>query len=95
VIVLLPTSKKLLCLSYWKVYDDVWTSIPEVSYYGYWDNSDPENGVTDAEWEQREKDWDAALPYEDAVPSYRGFTATILTHDIPLPADIKRSHEQD
>lgn len=30
----------------------------EVEYYGYWNNSDPQEGVTEAEWEQREKDWE-------------------------------------
>lgn len=31
---------------------------PEVEYYGYWNNSDPEEGVSDEEWEQRRIDWE-------------------------------------
>lgn len=29
-----------------------------VEYYGYWNNVDPPEDVTDDEWDQRKKDWD-------------------------------------
>lgn len=35
-----------------------------VERYGYWDNTDPEEGVSDREWRQREKDWEIACNYE-------------------------------
>ena len=92
-IVLIPVGRKLLCLAYWqnKEYDAVWKKLPEVSSYGYWDNVDPEEGADDAEWRQRQEDWDAALPDEDPIPSHRGFTATILTHDIPRPDQLQKT----
>lgn len=38
--------------------------LPEwVQSYGYWDNTDPEEGVSDREWERRKKDWDIACRY--------------------------------
>ncbi|MFE8701087.1 hypothetical protein ACFYKX_10820 [Cytobacillus sp. FJAT-54145] len=37
-------------------------SHPEVSYYGYWNNTEPDEEVSEEEWEQRKADWDEALP---------------------------------
>lgn len=34
----------------------------EVSEYGYWNNTDQPNDVSDTAWDQREKDWEIALP---------------------------------
>jgi hypothetical protein len=31
---------------------------PYIEWYGYWNNSDPPEDITDEEWEQREKDWE-------------------------------------
>lgn len=31
---------------------------PEVEYYGYWNNSDSPEDVTDEEWDQRKNDWE-------------------------------------
>jgi hypothetical protein len=35
----------------------------ECEEYGYWDNTDPEDGVTDAQWEARRKAWGYALAH--------------------------------
>jgi hypothetical protein len=36
-----------------------------VESYGYWDNTDQEEGVSDKAWRQRERDWQiACLPHE-------------------------------
>jgi hypothetical protein len=35
-----------------------------VESYGYWDNVDPDEDVSDREWRQREKDWEIAFNYE-------------------------------
>jgi len=92
-IVLIPVGQKLLCLTYWqnREYDAVWKRLTEVSYYGYWDNTDPEEGIDYDEWRRRGKVWETALPDEDPIPSHRGFTATILTHDIPRPDQLKKT----
>ena len=44
--------------------------------YGYWDNTDPEKGVSKKEWDRRERDWDAALP-SPSIPAQCGFTVTL------------------
>jgi hypothetical protein len=48
--------------------------------YGYWDNTDPEEGCTDHHWEQRRQEWGIALSnpttseYFDAAPSEVGLS---------------------
>lgn len=37
-------------------------NLPEVSWYGYWNNVDAPEDMSEEEWEQRKKDWDEALP---------------------------------
>lgn len=37
-------------------------ALPGVREYGYWDNTDKPEDVTDMEWSQRYKDWEEALP---------------------------------
>lgn len=41
---------------------ELWESLPEITYYGYWNNTDPDKSVSEEEWEQRRKDWNEALP---------------------------------
>lgn len=49
-----------------------------IEEYGYWNNTDPPEGVTDEEWAQREQDWNQALP-GPGIPSRCGLcTAEIL-----------------
>jgi len=49
--------------------------------YGYWDNTDPERGVAEKDWDKREKDWDEALgqgiPGQDGIPAQNGFSVTL------------------
>lgn len=49
---------------------------PFVAPYGYWDNTDQEEGVSDEDWERRGEDWEEALG-RNWVPSLNGFTAEI------------------
>ena len=32
--------------------------LDNVEYYGYWDNTDPPENISDKKWEEREKDWE-------------------------------------
>ena len=47
--------ERLLCMTF----EDnrglrrVWEDIPEVSYYGYWNNTDQPENISDIEWEKR------------------------------------------
>lgn len=44
--------------------------------YGYWNNTDPDKSVSQKEWNQREKDWNAALP-GIGIPADNGFTVQL------------------
>lgn len=67
---------------------DVLTKTPwfqghiDLTPYPYWDNSDPDENVTEAEWQQRKMEWDEAL--KNHTPAMSGFTAT-LTPPTILP----------
>lgn len=39
----------------------VFGEMPEIEGYGYWNNTDPEEGVSRAEWTQRRKAWDRVM----------------------------------
>jgi hypothetical protein len=45
--------------------------------FGYWDNTDEEEGVSEADWEERERLWSLAMP-EGLPPAQAGYTVTIL-----------------
>ena len=40
---------------------DFWESLEGVEYYGYWNNTDMPDDISEEEWDQRGKDWDEAL----------------------------------
>lgn len=52
-----------------------------IESYGFWDNTDPEEGVAEGDWDKREKDWDEALGYnipgQDGIPAQNGFSVTL------------------
>ena len=39
-----------------------WESQPEVEPWGYWNNTDQPEGVTEEEWEERRQAWERCLP---------------------------------
>lgn len=68
-------TKKMLALFYAEneEFTKCWESIKGVSEYHYQNQSDQPDELSKAEWRQREKDWNQALPYNAAVPAMRGF----------------------
>lgn len=56
-------SDKILCYVFTenKKLFSMWESFPEVSEYGYWNNTDIPEHVTELEWSQRKKDWELAV----------------------------------
>jgi len=46
-----------------------------VKEYGYWDNTDELEGISDKEWRQRGRDWDKILNDFNYVPSMNGLVA--------------------
>lgn len=63
-VVYIPLEDKTLALFYAEQSEmkDLWEKEEGVSYYGYWNNTDPDEDCTEEEWEQRKIDWDKALP---------------------------------
>ena len=58
--------------------------------YGYWDNTDPLEGINYGQWQQRGKDWDDMLKDFNSVPSMNGLVAELtreMYHYIPMQAD--------
>lgn len=60
----IPLEDKVVALFYSEQdeLEKLWKAHPDVSYYGYWNNTDPDEEASDEEWEQRKRDWDEALP---------------------------------
>lgn len=55
---------RLLCLLYadQPEFTEAWESLPEVEEYGYWNNADQPEGVTDAGWDERRDAWERVMP---------------------------------
>jgi hypothetical protein len=63
---------------------DAFRALPEVEEYGYWNNSDQPDGVTEAQWDERREFWDRVLPGYDP-PSVAMFTWSLRgAHDTGL-----------
>lgn len=62
-ITLFPLSNKILAIPYCeqKSILSVLKNQPYVKEYGYWNNTDKPDELSDSEWETRSKDWDAAF----------------------------------
>jgi len=54
------------------IFDKLAENDDRFEYYGYWNNTDPEEGISEEDWNQREKDWDEVLP--SGIPSQDGAT---------------------
>ena len=69
----------------------MWFSQPWIKEYGYWDNTDPLDGINYREWKQRGKNWDKILGKFNYIPSMNGFVAEFtkdMYHYIPYDIDI-------
>lgn len=60
----IPIKDKILALLYTehKELTEVWENCQHVEEYGYWNNEEQDDGISNEEWEQRRLDWDEALP---------------------------------
>ena len=54
-------------------------------YWGFWNNSDPDEYCPEEEWDQRESDWREAMDDNAGVPAEIGFTITVIPDYFPLP----------
>jgi len=83
-IIFIPIQNKMLSIFYAERQEltNIWKNFDEVEYYGYWDNTDRDEKCTEDEWDQRDKDWEEALPGV-GIPSENGFVWSAL-ENIPL-----------
>lgn len=72
---IIPTENYILC----QIFEDspeyvkIWESMPGVESFGYWNNTDPPEGVSYEEWDIRYQIWNKALN-DFRPPSECGFT---------------------
>lgn len=64
---------------------DTWCTQPTVSEYGYWNNSDHPEHVTETEWEYRRKTWDRVVG--NNPPAMCGFTIDVSDPNGPRPKE--------
>lgn len=91
--VIIPIKGKILMLLYTEqsAYEKAIESLPEVTPYPYWNNTDPPEELTEAQWDERENDWNLALNTGCiSIPSMCGFTVTCVLENLILvdPANV-------
>ena len=75
-----PLEDKMLAI-YYAHNDELYNILienPAFSDYGYWNNTDKPNHLTDEEWEQRRIDWDNAMP-GCGIPRVAGITLDVIS----------------
>lgn len=78
----LPGNDKLLGIPFGlrREYQSLLESLPGYQSYGYWNNTDPDDTVSEEEWDARGEEWNAALGRR-AIPSLAGITAEIILNE--------------
>jgi hypothetical protein len=66
-------------------FDKHWKTHSKLEYWGYWNNTDPDEDCSEEEWEQRKQDWDV-LGYEPPITV--GFSFEIYGR-YQSPEDVK------
>lgn len=99
-LVLFPHKNRIYGIIYTeqKKIRELWSNKKFVKGYGYWNNTDPEDNVTDKEWKERGEIWDKILSDDNGlhgIPSMNGYTVEctgkFYTYDIQnLDEIIKR-----
>lgn len=87
-IVLFPIEDKILMTIYTAQHSfkEIIKKHPDVEFYGYWDNTDPQEDCSEEEWEQRGKDWHEAMG-ETWIPSVEGFTVDLTVDSDTFPEE--------
>jgi hypothetical protein len=68
-----------------------WIAAQGVEFYPYWDNTDPLEGMTYEQWQDRRQEWGQVLG-KDWTPGKVGFTFTLSSNDwlgIPTIREIR------
>lgn len=62
-----------------------WMAKSGVERFAYWDNTDPEDGVSNKAWKARGRIWDDILDRNGGVPAMSGFSVKCTDSFIPSP----------
>jgi len=86
-----PIKNKILGIIFTEQRDieKMWFRKKIVGEYGYWNNVDPLETVSEKDWDQRRIDWDKALEYED-VPAMNGFGADCVKSTAHMILDLDK-----
>ena len=77
---ILPTKDQTYGIVYTEQNDllEMWLEQKEIVWYPYWDNTDPMEGISWEDWEERGKEWDQALEEGYGIPSQNGMTIEFI-----------------
>ena len=86
-----PTINNILAIIFTeqKTFKEIWESQLGVEYYGYWNNTDPIDGISYEDWEKRGDEWDKVLG-DDFVPALNGLTFDPIADNYPAFCDTKK-----
>jgi len=78
---IIPIPMKMLGIIYTEQaeFQQLWFDKPFVKEYGYWNNTDKPDELTNRQWDRRRKDWDIALEHFGGIPSMNGFSIDCTT----------------
>jgi len=77
-VTIFPDSGRFIGIAYTEhdKWFEAWLKLPGIREYGYWNNVDPPDHVTDEEWEARREVWDRVLP-GCGIPAMEGFSIDV------------------
>lgn len=67
---------------------DAWHSLPEVSEYGYWNNTDEPENVTSEEWDERGNVWDRVIGHNAPSEGMLSFVLRATSRPEPKIIDF-------
>lgn len=73
---------------------DIWKQHPKVKFYGYWNNTDRPDNVSERAWRARGEQWDEVLG-ESGVPGHSGFAYDFIDKYLELRGDLFGRLSQD
>lgn len=68
--------------------------IPELEEFGYWDNTDPDEGATEEQWKEREEVWSRLLPADYDSFGEQMFVISVKTCVFALIRKIEEQRKQ-
>ena len=85
-----PLEDRILCTFYSerKEFTEIWEAQEKVTEFGYWNNTDRPDGVTQDQWDERGDVWGNALG-KTGVPAQEGFVFT-FSDGVPMHPKIEK-----